>query len=570
MKYRSFILGWASVLAVTLLPGCAVHPQRAPSPLAASAAANADLDRASDDEAPLPSPLDIADGPRIKRVLVPGLHEPAASEPPLATLAEPHDLELLAPGEDEDLAVTETPSLEDEDLWERVRNGFGLSARNDPRVRSATTWYSRHPRFVERVTARAEPYLHYIVNEVEQRGMPSEIALLPVIESAYQPLAYSSGRAAGLWQFQPDTGRRFGLKLNWWYDGRRDVVASTQAALDYLQYLHDTFDGDWLLALAAYNAGEGTVLRAIRENKRKGKPTDFWSLRLPRETEEYVPRLLAISAIVAAPDEQGVELTSIANEYSITPLAVDGQLDLAVAAQLAEMSVDELHRLNPGFNRWATDPDGSHLLLLPTDRAADFAIGLAALAPEQRVRWLNHRVRKGETLERLAARYHTTPLVLKRLNELQGNKLRVGYELVVPVASNAAPLDAPRTGRAEVSAASHKVGAGESLWSIARRYGLSTQELAELNDIDSRAALRPGQKLLVAGTSAVANTSLIDTRRKIVYTVRKGDTLARVSKRYDVSVQQLRKWNKLNKKTSRLRAGRQLTVYVDMLADAKP
>lgn len=564
MNYKILILGWATALTAALSSGCAVHPARAPS-AAPSPPVLTGLDETPDDA--LPPPFAAAEGPRITRVLKPGLHEPIPAEVPLATVMAPSQPE--SPAEDDELAVIDAPLLEDADLWARIRNGFGLGARDDPRVRSAVTWYSRHPRHIERVTARAEPYLHYIVSEVEQRGMPSEIALLPVIESAYQPLAYSAGRAAGLWQFQPDTGRRFGLKLNWWYDGRRDVVASTQAALDYLQYLHDLFDGDWLLALAAYNSGEGTVLRAIRENQRKGKRTDFWSLRLPRETQKYVPRLLAISTIIADPAEQGVELKSIADEYSVTPVEVDGQLDLAIAARLAEMGLDELHRLNPGFNRWATDPDGPHLLLLPTDKAVGFAIGLAALPPEERVRWLTHRVRKGESLKHLAARYHTTPQVLRRLNQLQSDKLRAGDALVVPVANGAAPLDVPLPAARETSAQFHTVAAGESLWIIGRRYGLSARKLAELNGIDPRATLRPGQRLQVGTPVTLADSRLIDTRRKIVYTVRKGDTLARVSRRYDVSVQQLRKWNNIKKKSPRLVPGQQLTVYVDMLADAK-
>lgn len=567
VNYSSLILGWASALGVVFLSGCAVQPERAPSAIPAAPTASAQVNGASDEDS-LPPPLGIAEGPRIKRVPKSGLHEPVSIEPPLAAIAEPSPAESI-PTEDAGIVEPGELVLEDADLWARIRNGFGLGTHDDPRVRSAMAWFSRHPRFVERTAAQAEPYLYYIVNEVEQRGMPSEIALLPVIESAFQPLAYSAGRAAGLWQFQPDTGRRFGLKLNWWYDGRRDVVASTQAALDYLQYLHDTFNNDWLLALAAYNSGEGTVMRAIRENQRKGKPTDFWSLRLPRETEEYVPRLLAISAIVAAPAEQGVELKSIANEYSITPVEVDSQLDLAIAAKLAKMSVDALHRLNPAFNRWATDPDGPHLLLLPTDKAADFAIGLAALPPEQRVRWMTHRVRRGETLKQLAARYHATPHVLSRLNRLTDNKLRAGTELSVPITSGAVPLDPSHPVQKELSAQSHTVARGENLWGIARRYGVSAPALAELNNIDRRTKLRPGQKLLVSSQSTFISTDLIDTRRKIVYTVRKGDTLAKVSKRYDVSEPQLRKWNNIKKKRPRLHAGQRLIVYVDMLADAK-
>ena len=301
-------------------------------------------------------------------------------------------------------------------------------------------WFGSHQAYLDRVAERAQPYLHYIVDQVQQRGMPSEIALLPVVESAFQPYAYSSGRAAGIWQFIPGTGRRYGLKLNWWYDGRRDIEASTQAALDYLQYLHDTFDGDWLLALAAYNSGEGTVQKAIRTNQRRHKPTDYWSLHLPRETEQYVPRLLALRQIVADPEQQGINLKTIANEPYLTAVKIDSQLDLATAAKMAEMDLDELHRLNPGFNRWATAPGGPHRLLVPLDKAAIFAINVAELPPEDRVHWVRHRVRNGETLSEVAVHYHTTVKVLTDLNKIRGHLIHNGQHLIIPMTSGSDPV----------------------------------------------------------------------------------------------------------------------------------
>lgn len=555
---------WTGGLLIGLLAGCATPPERAVQPAAAAA------------DVVLPEPLAEAEadgttppagntaGPRLRRAAKPGLQGLLPAEPePVLDADAPDAVSLFAA---EPLGADDSaPADAEADLWQRIRNGFALAGLDHPRVRTATSWYARHPRYFERITDQAEPYLHYIVGEVERRGMPSELALLPVVESAFQPYAYSSGRAAGLWQFIPDTGRRFGLKLNWWYDGRRDVMASTQAALDYLQYLHGIFDGDWLLALAAYNSGEGTVARAIRENRRLGRPADYWSLKLPRETEEYVPRLLAISAIVAAPAALGIELRPIADETYLTPVESDTQLDFAIAAELAEMSVEELHRLNPAYNRWATDPEGPHRLLLPADKAAAFSIGLAALAPEKRVRWRSHRVQRGETLAEIARRYHTTGAVLRRLNDLADDRLRAGDTLLVPVAAKdavagAAPLAPQRT---------HTVAAGDTLWQLARRHGVTVDELARWNGISSRAPLRVGQRLVVRNGTVIDRTavSLIDTERKIVYTVRRGDTLAGISKRYNVPVSQLQKWNGLEKKT-RLRAGQRLTVHIDMLADA--
>ena len=216
-----------------------------------------------------------------------------------------------------------------DNIWVRIRAGMTLDRELDQAtVRSKLAWYSSHQAYLDRVAERATPYLYYIVEELEARDMPLELALLPIVESAYQPLAYSRSHAAGIWQFIPATGRRYGLKQNWWYDGRRDIVAATRAALDYLQFLHDEFDGNWQHAVAAYNAGENNVLRAIRHNRSRGRSTAFWHLGLPRETRGYVPALLAIAEIVANPGKHGVSLQPIANEPYFKRIAIGGQIDL--------------------------------------------------------------------------------------------------------------------------------------------------------------------------------------------------------------------------------------------------
>ena len=243
--------------------------------------------------------------------------------------------------------------------------------------------------------------MYHVVTEVEARGMPLEFALLPVVESAYEPFAYSVSRAAGLWQFIPGTGVRFGLKQDWWYDGRRDVIESTRAALDYLQALHDQFDGDWLLAIAAYNVGEAWVQRAIDYNRAHGRPTDFWHLKLPAETRAYVPKLLAMKRLMAEPERYGLEFAAIPNEPYFAVIDTGSQIDLKVAAQLAGTSYDELVALNPGFNRWATDPDGPHRMLVPIDNADAFEAALQTLAPEERVRYDD--ARRSAQRETLAA-----------------------------------------------------------------------------------------------------------------------------------------------------------------------
>jgi membrane-bound lytic murein transglycosylase D len=262
-------------------------------------------------------------------------------------------------------------------IWPRIRHQLNFDIPQNNRVIAQRNWYARHPGYLKRVAKRAEPFLHYIITELEKNNMPIELALLPVVESAFDPFAYSHGRASGMWQFVPGTGERFGMKQNWWYDGRRDVIASTQGAINYLKYLNKYFNGDWMLALAAYNSGEGRVRRAVNKNKNLNKPTDFWSLGLPKETQAYVPKLLALADIIKRPQDFNLTLYPIDNKAVLSQVDIKSQLDLAKAAQLAGLSLAELQRLNPGFNRWATDPDGPHQLLLPNHTVDKFQQGLS-------------------------------------------------------------------------------------------------------------------------------------------------------------------------------------------------
>ncbi|HHH36433.1 MAG TPA: LysM peptidoglycan-binding domain-containing protein [Gammaproteobacteria bacterium] len=457
------------------------------------------------------------------------------------------------------------------DLWDRIRAGFAIPVEDHPRITAERNWYVNHPQYLERTMARARPYLHLIVEALEARDMPLEIALLPIVESAYQPFAYSHGRAAGIWQFIPGTARHYGLKQNWWYDGRRDIVASTRAALDYLQYLNRTFDGDWLLALAAYNSGSGTVKNAMRKNRRRGRPTDFWSLNLPRETRAYVPKLLAISEIVSAPESYGVSLAPIPDAPYLVAVPTGSQIDLALAAELAGLSLDDIYRYNPGFNRWATDPDGPHRLLLPMEVAATFASRLAEVPPSRRIKWVRHRIREGETLGHIARRYGTTVAVLRQVNGLRGHLIRAGKSMLIPVATRdlrayrlseeqrlRAIRSRPRGSRRII----HVVRPGDTFWDLSRKYGVGMRQLARWNGMATRDFLRPGQKLVI-WHKGKATTGPRGTTRRIRYTVRKGDSLARISQRFRVTVSELRKWNGLPK-GKYLQPGQKLTLYVDV------
>lgn len=456
------------------------------------------------------------------------------------------------------------------DLFDRMRAGFGLADSDRRAIEQQLDWYARNPEYLERTFGRAELYLHHIISEVEARRMPLEIALLPVVESAFEPYAYSRARAAGLWQFIPGTGSRFGLRQNWWYDGRRDVIEATRAALDYLQFMHDEFNGDWLLAIAGYNCGEACVARAIRNNQAAGLAIDFWSLKLPAETRAYVPKLLAMKRLVAEPEIYGIGFSPIANEPYFTRVETLGQIDLNLAAELAGVTYEELFELNPAFHRWATDPAGPHYLLLPTDAATLFRENLAQLTPEERLRAKRYTVQKGDTVTSVARRFDTQQLVVRDLNGLQGTTLTAGTELLVPAGMaklppkvlRAAALADGRTGvrRATRRPVVHVVRRGDSLWAIARRHRMDAGTLASLNNMQLSDTLRAGQRLVLrpqgAGSTAAADGA---KSRKLTYTVRRGDTLSRIARLYQVTVAQLTSWNGISVHAP-LRPGQRLTI----------
>jgi membrane-bound lytic murein transglycosylase D len=404
----------------------------------------------------------------------------------------------------------ETPnSANYTNLWDRIRAGFALPKMEGPYVVRNEQWFVNNPDYMERMLQRANLYLYHIVEEVEKRHIPLEIALLPAIESAYQPRAYSHARASGLWQFIPSTGRLYGLKSNWWYDGRRDVTASTEAALDYLQKLSQDFNGDWYLALAAYNVGEGRVAREIEHNRRLGLPTDYQNLQLPRETEQYVPKLMAIVNIVSHPERYGLELSDIPNSPYFVQVDVGSQIDLGVVAKLTNLPIDDVYNMNPAYNRWATSPDGPHHLLVPVSAKDSFLEGLNDLPPEDRLQWARHEVKRGESLMGIAHRYGVSTDAIRTANSMHNNRLRVGQNLLIPV-SGRKLITTARNGRVKgpvirVAANGvggkikivHRVRPGENLTSIARKYNVYVQQLAKWNLIGASDVLRMGQRLMI-------------------------------------------------------------------------
>ena len=427
---------------------------------------------------------------------------PQASEPVV-----PNFEDTASKGEPQSVTQPAQPAFHD--IWARIRAGFRLNSPDHPYVERELRQFLAHPYYLRRVQRRAEPFLYLILEEVESRELPTELALLPAVESAFNPRAYSPNHAAGIWQFIPATGRHFGLQQNWWYDGRRDVLASTRAALDYLQRLYRRFGGDWELALAAYNAGEGLLSNAIRKNKRLGRPTDYWSLKLPLETRLYVPRLLALCRIIARPDDFGIGLEPIANRPRLAIVAARSQLDLALAAEMADMAPDELHRLNPGFKRWATAPDGPHRLLVPLDKAEDLRVRLARIDPGQGIRWTRYRIRPGDSLSVIAAKHDLTVSHLQKVNNLSSSRIRADRHLIIPTpmaAQEKSSADTPRTladpqpdgeTEGERTPVSYTVRPGDTLWDIGRAFKVSYLKLAKWNDLTPGATLHPEQKLLI-------------------------------------------------------------------------
>ena len=408
----------------------------------------------------------------------------------------------LATGGDPDSVTNSSLQLRSEygDLWTRIRQGFILDDLDTPPVKKAEAWYAARPEYVARMVERSRRYLYHIVVEVDKRGMPLEIALLPMIESAYNPMAYSRSRASGIWQFIPSTGRFYGLKQNWWFDERRDVIAATDGALDYLQKLHAEF-GDWYLSLAAYNWGEGAVRRAIAANRKRGKPTDYLSLKMPAETRGYVPKLQAVKNIVNDPERYNLTLADIPDAPYFTAVRTTRKMDVKIAAELAEMPLDEFLSLNPQHNRPVIAGADAATLLLPYDKAELFAAKLE-LTDQPMVTWQAYKLKPNETLQQVAVRFGLPLETLRTINGIGPRaKVPIGHALLVP---SQAPSDATVASLQNAMFTSvpsgrsfyHRVRNGETLSSIAARYDVSAQDLKGWN-AGLTTKVVPGQRLRV-------------------------------------------------------------------------
>ena len=451
------------------------------------------------------------------------------------------------------------------EIWPRLASDLQFDAlTGHASVEEREEWYAEHSYYLANVSKRASRYIHYILESLEERDMPADLALLPFVESSYDPFAYSHGRASGLWQFVPNTAKHLGIDQNWWYDGRRDVIVATNSALDYLTELNKRFDGDWLLTLAAYNAGAGTVNKAITKNKKKGLPTDFWSLKLPKETRNYIPKMLALVKIFKNPPSYNLTLPSVPNEPHFIAVNTGSQLDLAQAAKLADISVDELYRLNPGFNRWVTAPEGPHRLLIPSAKAKTFSSRLLKIPARDRLRWQQYKIQRGDNLVTIARRHHVDVATLRASNQLDSDILKIGHVLLIPDAGNGiSPLHGANRGLAstEASRIEYKVNSGDTVSGIAKKYGVSTKQIYAWNKLKSDSIIKTGQKLVVWGkTPQQSDQGII---RKVGYKVRNGDSLSLIASRFNLRIRDIIEWNSI-KASQYLRPGQSLTLYVDI------
>ncbi|MGK7295141.1 MAG: LysM peptidoglycan-binding domain-containing protein [Candidatus Wenzhouxiangella sp. M2_3B_020] len=517
--------------ALLLGAGCAIHPAQDPPAEA----------RTAPPHVPEPSPSDpfAAIDEAFARLALP--RRPAA--------------EPIEPGSGQ--------------IWPRLTERFRIAECPDGSSAARwAAWYAGNEDYMHRVLNRAQPWMHLIVEEIERRDLPGELALLPIVESAFDPFAYSHGRAAGPWQFLSGTARDFGIRIDDWYDGRRDFVAATSGALDYLVYLGELFDGDWALALAAYNAGQGRVRRAIRRNAARGLGTDWNELRLPRETLGYVPKLKGLGCLFREPARYAFVLPSMEDRPRVVAVPVEGPLDIVQLALHAELDPAELVTLNAGLNRHLLPPDGPDYLVVAAENAARVSDALADLPQAPQMNFKRIEVRRGDSLSVLARRHRTTVEALREVNGLSGDRLIAGQALKLPGAVELSePEGDPEYARVyrEFTALQqqllptdrfiHRVRSGESLWVIARRYGVSVHEVQQMNGLGPSTLIRPGQRLVIETDNKVAPPSTSPGR----YVVRQGDSLWLISRRHRVGLDELMRWNDLSA-DSVLRPGQELVI----------
>ena len=449
--------------------------------------------------------------------------------------------------------LNETPI----DIWERIRRELTIKIPDDQIA--ATSIYRerlyKNQSAVNRISKSGQRYLFHTLSRAQELDLPVELALLPFVESEFDPYAKSVDGATGIWQFMPATGKEWGLKSNWWYDGKKDVLASTEAALKFLSYLHQKFDEDWLLAMAAYNTGPARVNRAIKKNKTQDKGIRFWDLDLPKETTAYVPKLLVLCELINNPKSFEVNLPSIANRPYFQRVKIPGQLDLMQAADLAGLKPETIYELNPGFNQWATDPSGPHYLLLPIGVSDRFITQLESLDENDLVRWDRYKIRRGDSLSRIASRYKIEVAVLKEINGMDDDLIIAGKEIMVPRGSAWADKQSPREQL-------YVVLKGDTLWNISRKFKVSIEDLVLWNELNLEKPLQINQEIKIFSRYERIRQDLPSRElRTMLYPVKSGDTISRIASKFEISPQKIQEWNEIED-VSKIFPGQVLKLFL--------
>ena len=443
------------------------------------------------------------------------------------------------------------------DIWERIRRELTIKIPDDQIA--ATSIYRerlyKNQSAVNRISKSGQRYLFHTLSRAQELDLPVELALLPFVESEFDPYAKSVDGATGIWQFMPATGKEWGLKSNWWYDGKKDVLASTEAALKFLSYLHQKFDEDWLLAMAAYNTGPTRVNRAIKKNKTQDKGIRFWDLDLPKETTAYVPKLLVLCELINNPKSFEVNLPSIANRPYFQRVKIPGQLDLMQAADLAGLKPETIYELNPGFNQWATDPSGPHYLLLPIGVSDRFITQLESLDENDLVRWDRYKIRRGDSLSRIASRYKIEVAVLKEINGMNDDLIIAGKEIMVPRGSAWADKQSPREQL-------YIVLKGDTLWNISRKFKVSIEDLVLWNELNLEKPLQINQEIKIFSRYERIRQDLPSRElRTMLYPVKSGDTISRIASKFEISPQKIQEWNEIED-VSKIFPGQVLKLFL--------
>lgn len=449
--------------------------------------------------------------------------------------------------------MAQKPEISPNCTWQHLRKNFVVdNIPNHPIVAEHIKWITENPGFIREFATNATPYIYHILNKIEENEFPAEIALLPMIESNYNPFAHSSAGAAGIWQIMPGTATGFGIVQNWWYDGRKDIIDSTNGAFEYLRYLNKFFGGDWLLTLAAYNSGEGTIKRAMKQNIQAGKKADFWSLTLPGQTKHYVPRLLALAAIIKNPNKYKVKLPKFTKNMYFKTVKINTQIDFNTIANLVQLDIQEIHKLNPGHNHSIVSHDDHHKIILPINKIELFKQEINKLKPNSNLT-NGHVVKVGDSLSKISQQYSIPIEMLKSINKLSNDTIKIGERIIVP-SNKKNKLSSLKTASPSTNKTHKKIvyitKPKDSLHKISNKFNVSISAIEFWNKISHYKPLATGKKIIIW-----------QKRNKFIHTVKKGEVLSKIALKYKISIEEIILHNK-NLSANLISPGQEIAIPV--------